>query len=75
MAGIPVFNLTKESFAFFYEWKGRWIKNVFMLVGTVILIQYMIARIFIFVKAFASLRNLPVGSYITVKWTEQWPHF
>ena len=40
-------------------------KNVFVLVGTVILVQYMLARIFILVEAFASLRNLPVGSYKT----------
>ena len=75
MVGIPVFNLTKECFALFYKLKGRWVKNVFMLVGTVMMAQYMIARIFIFVEAFASLRNLPVGAYDTVKWTEQWPHF
>ena len=75
MVGIPVFNVTKQCFVFFYKRRGRWVKYAFVFVGTVILLQYMLARIFIFVEAFASLRNLPVGSYKTVTWTEKWPHF
>ncbi|KAF8460162.1 hypothetical protein BDZ91DRAFT_664725, partial [Kalaharituber pfeilii] len=38
-------------------------------------ILYTLARIFVFIEAFASLRSLPQGAYDIVPWTEFWPHF
>jgi len=35
---------------------------------------YGIARLFIVVEAFISIRSLPIGSFKTVNWLEYWPH-
>jgi hypothetical protein len=35
---------------------------------------YLLARLFIPVEAFISMRSLPIGAFETVDWTEFWPH-
>jgi hypothetical protein len=37
-------------------------------------ILYTLARLFIPVEAFISMRSVPVGSFDTVPWMEYWPH-
>jgi hypothetical protein len=42
--------------------------------GFLALAIYLLARLFIPVEAFISMRSLPIGAFETVDWTEFWPH-
>jgi hypothetical protein len=42
--------------------------------GLLALTIYLLARLFIPVEAFISMRSLPIGAFETVDWTEFWPH-
>ncbi|KAF8460163.1 hypothetical protein BDZ91DRAFT_664718 [Kalaharituber pfeilii] len=46
-----------------------------LMVQFVVLPTYTLARAFVFIEGFASLRSLPQGACDTVPWTEFWPHF
>ena len=55
---------------------GRW--TVYLLLVTldrISLVFWMLARIYLFVESFASLRSLPRGSYKSVSWVSFIPHF
>lgn len=47
---------------------------VFMISLGLMVLLYPVARLYIVVEAFASLRSLPVGAYDTVVWVEMFPH-
>lgn len=38
------------------------------------LVLYVIARLYLIAEMFSSLRSQPAGAYITVEWTNFWPH-
>ncbi|KAF8247016.1 hypothetical protein K440DRAFT_552218 [Wilcoxina mikolae CBS 423.85] len=50
---------------------GRTLLTLPILLGIAL---YVVARLFIVVEAFISMRNLPIGSFKTVQWLELWPH-
>lgn len=45
-----------------------------LLCSLVLATLYPLARCYILIEAFASLRSLPRGAYQTVAWSEMWPH-
>jgi hypothetical protein len=47
---------------------------VFIFLAGMTTISYLLARLFIPVEAFISIRSLPVGAFETVEWVEYWPH-
>jgi hypothetical protein len=47
---------------------------VFFFLAGMTTISYLLARLFIPVEAFISIRSLPVGAFETVEWVEYWPH-
>jgi hypothetical protein len=47
---------------------------VFCFLSGMTTISYILARLFIPVEAFISIRKLPVGAFETVEWVEYWPH-
>lgn len=47
---------------------------VIIVISPLLLAVYPIARCYILIEAFASLRSLPSGAYQTVEWAEMWPH-
>jgi len=47
---------------------------VFCFLAGMTTISYLLARLFIPVEAFISIRSLPVGAFETVQWVEYWPH-
>jgi len=47
---------------------------VFSFLAGMTTISYLLARLFIPVEAFISIRSLPVGAFETVEWVEYWPH-
>ncbi|KAF8460189.1 hypothetical protein BDZ91DRAFT_664728 [Kalaharituber pfeilii] len=51
------------------------IKVLVWIAKFVVLPIYTLARIFIFIEGFASLRSLRRGAYDTVPWTDFWPHY
>lgn len=56
--------------------KGRWWDNV--LIGTsatVCGVLFLLARAFLVVEAFVSIRQLPAAAYETPEWTQVFPHF
>jgi len=46
---------------------------IFLLFGLSI-ISYIVARLFIPLEAFISIRSLPIGAFENVEWVEYWPH-
>jgi len=75
--GRPLLKLgrTSAQWPYFALYTGvRWPEFVlyssYILAGTL----YVLARFFIIVEAFISIRNLPIGSFKTVAWVEYWPH-
>ena len=46
-----------------------------VIVMTPMTVIYTLARAFVVVEAFASLRSLPEGAYVTVQWTDYIPHY
>jgi hypothetical protein len=56
---------------------SEWILTIaswFWLTLLVIVVLYPVARLYIAVEVFASLRAPPVGTYVTVSWTGFIPH-
>lgn len=56
--------------------EGRWWQN--LLIGTPVLvcdISLILARAFIVIEAFISIRELPAAAYETPTWTQVFPHF
>lgn len=76
-------NYLAQSFgplnAFWEKWMdrgGRWWQN--FLIGAPVLVcgvSLVLARAFIVVEAFISIRELPVAAYDTPTWTQVFPHF
>lgn len=54
-------------------WRRRW--RFPKLIVRLSIIIFILARIFIIVEAFISLRSLPIGSFQEVEWSSYWPHF
>ena len=78
-----VLNYLAQSFgplnAFWEKWMdggGRWWQN--LLVGIPVLVcgvSLILARAFIVIEAFISIRELPAAAYETPTWTQVFPHF
>jgi len=49
--------------------------SIFYFLLGLAIISYILARLFIPVEAFISMRSLPVGAFEAVDWVEYWPHF
>lgn len=69
----------KRLNAFWDNWMdggGRWWQNI--IIGTPVFVcglSLVLARIFIVVEAFVSIRELPAEAYVTPGWTQVFPHF
>ena len=57
-----------------YRWNTNPRRIVFGTLLRVCLVLYIIARLYIVVEAFISLRSLPTGAYDTVSWSDHLPH-
>ena len=78
-----VLNYLAQSFgplnAFWEKWmdgEGRWWQN--LLIGIPVLVcgvSLILARAFIVIEAFISIRELPAAAYETPTWTQVFPHF
>ena len=78
-----VLNYLAQSFgplnAFWERWMdggGRWWQNI--LIGIPVFVcgvSLILARAFIVVEAFISIRELPAAAYETPTWTQVFPHF
>ena len=78
-----VLNYLAQSFgplnAFWEKWMdggGRWWQN--FLIGVPVLVcgvSLVLARAFIVIEAFISIRELPAAAYNTPTWTQVFPHF
>ena len=78
-----VLNYLAQSFgplnAFWEKWmdgEGRWWQN--FLIGIPVLVcgvSLILARAFIVIEAFISIRELPAAAYETPTWTQAFPHF
>ena len=78
-----VLNYLAQSFgplnAFWEKWMdggGRWWQN--LLIGIPVLVcgvSLILARAFIVIEAFISIRELPAAAYDTPTWTQVFPHF
>lgn len=56
--------------------KVHWISYVILLpICTICGVLYLVARIYIVVEAFTSLRSLPVGAFVVPSWLIAVPHF
>ena len=55
---------------------GKWWQNIMIGVPVIICgLSLVLARAFIVVEAFISIRELPAGAYETPTWTQVFPHF
>lgn len=56
--------------------KKSWVSDIFL--GSLVCacgLAFILARAFIVVEAFASIRKLPLTAYDTPSWSQIWPHF
>lgn len=78
-----VLNYFAQSFgplnAFWEKWMdggGRWWQNLLIGVPVIVCgVSLVLARAFIVVEAFISIRELPAAAYDTPTWTQVFPHF
>ena len=65
--------------AFWERWKdggGRWWQNIIIGVSVFLCgLSLVLARAFIVIEAFISIRKLPASAYDTTSWTKISPHF
>ena len=65
--------------AFWEKWMdggGRWWQNILISVPVIVCgFSLILARAFIVIEAFVSIRELPAGAYDTPTWTQVFPHF
>ena len=54
---------------------NKFIGSAFVLFLFSLVLFVVLARLFLVVESFISLRSLPKGSYDVVPWTNYWPHF
>jgi hypothetical protein len=57
------------------EWLGIVSGALYLLLLTVGTPAYILARIFLLIESFISLRNVPIGVYAAVPWSNYIPHF
>lgn len=78
-----VLNYLAQSFgplnAFWEKWMdggGRWWQNILIGIPVVVCgVSLILARAFIVIEAFISIRELPAAAYETPTWTQVFPHF
>ena len=78
-----VLNYLAQSFgpfnAFWENWMdggGKWWQNILIGVPVVVCgVSLVLARAFIVIEAFISIRDLPAAAYDTPTWTQVFPHF
>lgn len=78
-----VLNYLAQSFgplnAFWEKWMdggGRWWQNLLIGIPVVVCgVSLILARLFIVIEAFISIRELPAAAYKTPTWTQVFPHF
>ena len=83
-SAFPIVGLPFMYFAIFFWAKLHekerigvrgWGWLIFYWLKEILLVCWVLARAYLVVESFASLRSLPVGSYDTVSWVSLIPHF
>ena len=73
--GVWVFFLAKETVGALEAWVVGWrARSRVRGVGRVVLGLFVLARVYLVVEAFVSLREVPVAVYATPEWTDLLPH-